>query len=149
MIWIYIVGPFCLGAGWIIAGFRRKDKAPRKKWTAVLASALMLLFSLCMFLTPLAGIAVNIGSWLVSIASGGGWKTVVGTIIIGAICFAFGALLLGVVKDIAKDGKPDGPTYVACAVIWIVAGLTFGVVNGGPVAYDEFTAEVMRATAGS
>lgn len=149
MIWIYVIGPFCLGAGLMVAGFRPKDKAPKKKWAAMIAVSLILIFSLCMFLTPLAGITVNIGEWLVSFSSSGGWKTVVGTVIIGAICFALGCLIFGVVKDIAKDGRPDGPTFVACMVIWIVAGLTFGVVGGGPVAYDEFTAEVMKATAGS
>lgn len=146
MIWIYIVGPFALGGGLVLAGFRRKDREPRKK-IATVSVAMILLFSLCMFLTPLGAIAVNIGAWLVSTASGGGWKTLTGTIIIMLICFALGFLLFGVIRDIAKDGMPDRPTYVACMLMWIVAGLAIGVI-GGPIAYDEFTAEVMRATAG-
>lgn len=147
MIWIYIVGPAALGFGTVMAGFRRKDKEPRKK-VATISVALILIFSLCMFLTPMGGIAVNIGAWLVSTASGGGWKTLASTAIIMLICFACAFLIGGVIRDIAKDGMPDRPTYVACMVIWLVAGLAVGVV-GGPIAYDEFTAEVMRATAGA
>lgn len=144
MIWIYIVGPFALGGGLVLAGFRRKDREPRKK-VATISVAMILLFSLCMFLTPMGGIAVNIGAWLVSTASGGGWKTVTGTVIIMLICFAMGFLIFGVFRDLAKDGLPDRPTYIACMTIWLVAGLALGVV-GGPIAYDEFTADVMQAT---
>lgn len=145
MIWIYLLGPFCLGGGMVLAGFRRKDKEPRKK-VAVISVAMILLFSLCMFLTPLGAFAVNIGAWLVSTASGGGWKTVIGTTIVMLILFALGFLVFGVVRDIAKDGMPDRPTYVACMLFWLVAGLALGAA-AGPVAYDQFTAEVMRATA--
>jgi MFS family permease len=144
MIWIYVIGPAALGLGMVMAGFRRKDKEPRKK-VAVLSVALILLFSLCMFLTPMGGIAVNIGAWMVSTAQGGGWKTFVGTAIIMLICFACAFLAGGVIRDIAKDACPDRPTYLACMLMWLVVGLAVGIV-GGPIAYDEFTAEVMRAT---
>lgn len=144
MIWIYILGPVCLGIGVVMAGFRRKDREPRKK-VATISVVMILIFSLCMFLTPMGGIAVNIGAWLVGTASGGGWKTLVGTIIIMLICFACAFLAAGVFRDIAKDGLPDRPTYIACMTIWLVAGLALGVI-GGPIAYDEFTADVMQAT---
>lgn len=145
MIWIYLVGPFCLGAGVVLAGFRRKDKNPRKK-VATLSVALILVFSLCMFFTPMGAIAVNVGAWMVRTAAGGGWRTVIGTAIVMLICFSLGFMAVGVLRDLIKDGMPDRPTYVACMLLWLVAGLTLGAA-AGPVAYDQFTADVMRATA--
>lgn len=145
MVWIYVLGPFCLGVGMVLAGFRRKDREPRKK-VGVISVALILVFSLCMFLTPLGAIAVNIGAWLVRTATGGGWHTVAGTTVVMLICLALGFLLAGVLRDLAKDGVPDRPTYLACMLMWLVAGLALGVV-GGPVSYDHFKRDLMKATA--
>lgn len=142
MTWIYIVGPFSLGAGLVLAGFRRKDKEPRKR-VALISVALILIFSLCMFLSPLGGVIANIGGWLASTTTGGGWKTLVGTAIVCLIAFGLGFLTLGVIRDISKDSTPDRPTYIACMVIWIVAGLTVGAA-GGPAAYDEVKREIER-----
>jgi MFS family permease len=145
MIWLYIIGPFCLACGMVLFRFRRKDKGEPRKKTAVLSIVLVLVFSLCMFLTPLAGACVNVGAWMVETARGGGAETVFGYAVIALTSFAVGFVLLGVVRDIAKDGTADRPTFYASAFAWVVAAIAFGVVFG-PTEYDQVTVEVMQAT---
>jgi MFS family permease len=147
MIWLFVIGPFCLAAGLVLARFRRKDKGkgePRKK-VAVFATALILVFSLCMFWTPIAGACVNLGAWMVDTAKSGGVSTVFGYAVIALTSFALGLLVVGVIRDIAKDGVADRPTFIAAAVVWAVAAIAFGVVFG-PTEYDRVTVDVMKAT---
>ncbi|MFI9553759.1 hypothetical protein [Nonomuraea endophytica] len=144
MIWLYIVGAASLGFGWVAAGMRRKDKKPKKK-LAVLAVGLLLLFSVSMFFTPLGGICVNVGAWMITTATAGGVSTLFGTVVVFCTVAAACLLLAGVLRDVAKDGIPDPPTFVACISLWVFAGLATGVI-WGPTQYDRFTAEVMRAT---
>lgn len=145
MIWLFIIGPFCLASGLILFRFRRKDKGEPRKKVAVFAIAMVLVFSLCMFLTPLAGACVNLGAWMVETARGGGAETVFGYIVIALTSFSFGFVVLGVVRDITKDGVADRPTFYASAIAWAVAGIAFGVVFG-PTEYDHVTVQVMQAT---
>lgn len=145
MIWLFIIGPFSLASGYVLFRLRRKDKGEPRKKTAVVAILMVLLFSLCMFLTPLAGACVNIGAWMVETAKGGGAATVFGYTVIALTSFAFGLVLIGVFRDISKDGVADRPTFFASAVAWIVAGVAFGVVFG-PVEYDRVTVQVMQET---
>lgn len=144
MIITFVIGAFCLGVGWVSAGFRKKDNLPKKKM-AIFSVIMILAFSVCMFLTPLGGIAVNVGDWIADMARGGGLKTVLGTVVIILFAAALGFLIAGVIRDISKDKTPDGPTYWACMTVWLVAGLTLGAV-GGPIAYQDFTSEITNAT---
>lgn len=148
MIWLFIIGPFSLACGVVMARFRRKDKGEPRKKVAVLATLLILVFSLCMFWTPLAGACVNLGAWMVETAQRGGAETVFGYAVIALTSFSFGFVVLGVFRDIAKDGVADRPTFYAAAVAWAVAGIAFGVVFG-PTEYDHVTVQVMQATVAS
>lgn len=142
MIALVLGGGFSFGLGWVFAGIRKKDKLPGKP-LGVIAVLLLVLFSASMFLLPTGRLFVNVGALLVEMATRGSIATLVGSVVLFLLAAAFAFLAGAVVKDIAKDTKPDMPTFVACSVLWIFGGIAFGSV-WGPVAYDEFTVEVMR-----
>lgn len=144
MVVLVMSGGVCLGLGWVFAGFRKKDKLPKGKMAA-LAAILLLGFSASMFLLPVGRFFVNIGAWLVELATAGAVSTLVGSVCLFLVAAAFAFMVGAVVKDIATDSKPDGPTFVACSILWIFAGIAYGAA-WGPVEYDTFTAELMRAT---
>ena len=142
MITLVLGGGFSFGLGWVFAGIRKKDKLPGKP-LGVIAVLLLLAFSASMFLLPTGRLFVNVGAWLVEMATQGAIATLVGSVVLFLLASAFAFLAGAVVKDIAKDAKPDMPTFVACSLLWIFGGIAFGSV-WGPVQYDEFTAELMR-----
>jgi hypothetical protein len=142
MIGFVISGGACFGLGLVFAGFRKKDPLPGKPM-GVLAVVLLLGFSASMFLLPTGRLFVNFGAWLVEMAARGELATFFGSVALFLVVAAAFALAAAVVKDIAKDAKPDRPTFVACCILWIFAGIAFGAI-GGPVEYDRFTADVMR-----
>ncbi|SDL76351.1 hypothetical protein SAMN05421874_128136 [Nonomuraea maritima] len=142
MIGLVLGGGFSFGLGWVFAGIRKKDKLPGKP-LGVLAVLLLLVFSASMFLLPTGYLFVNFGAWLVEMAARGSMATLFGSVVLFLLAAAFSFLAGAVVKDIAKDAKPDMPTFVACSVLWIFGGIAYGSV-WGPVEYAEFTAEVMR-----
>ncbi|TMR99479.1 hypothetical protein [Nonomuraea basaltis] len=144
MIWFVMSGGACLGLGGVFAGFRKKDKLPEKAM-GVFASLLLLAFSASMFLLPVGRMFVNFGAWLVELATAGSVKTVLGSVTLFMVTVAFFAMVGAVLKDCLKDSKPDRPTFVACCILWIFAGIAFGALSG-PVEYDRFTADVMRET---
>lgn len=149
MFWVYLVlaAGMSLGGGLFFAGMRKKDKAggPPKRRGGVLACILLLFFSFCMFLSPLAKFTVWIGAWMRDLASTTSFFGWVGLIAIGFVGFAFVFVLFGVGKDLWKDGKPDGPTFKACALSFILVGLFFGILVGS-AEYDKFQHKVQVAT---
>ncbi|GAB2918950.1 hypothetical protein ACFMQL_20715 [Nonomuraea fastidiosa] len=144
MITLVLGGGFSFGLGWVFAGIRKKDKLPGKP-LGVLAVCLLLMFSASMFLLPVGRLCVNLGAWLVEMATRGAISTLIGSVVLFLLASAFAFMAGAVVKDIAKDSKPDMPTFVACSILWIFGGIAFGSV-WGPLEYDAFTAEVMRQT---
>ncbi|MEU6789984.1 hypothetical protein ABZ912_63330 [Nonomuraea angiospora] len=144
MIAFVLGGGFSFGLGLICAGIRKKDKLPGKP-LGVFAVVLLLLFSASMFVLPTGLIFVNCGALLVELAMRGALATLFGSLALFLLAAGFTFLAGAVVKDIAKDAKPDKPTFIACCLLWVFGGIAFGAV-WGPVEYDAFTAEVMRAT---
>lgn len=149
MFWVYLVlaAGMSLGGGLFLAGMRKKDKAggPPKRRSGVWACILLLFFSFCVFLSPLAKFLVWIGAWMRDLASTESFFGWVGLIAIGLVGFAVVFVFFGVGNDLYKDGKPDGPTFKACALSWVLVGLFFGILVGS-ASYDEFQQKVQIAT---
>jgi hypothetical protein len=129
--WVYLVlvAGMSLGAGLFLAGKRKKDQAPQRRG-GVAACIALLIFSFCMFLSPLAKFLVWIGAWMRDLASTDSFFGWVGLVAIGLVGFAVVFVLFGVGKDLWRDGKPDGPTFKACALSFILVGLFFGILIG-------------------
>lgn len=145
LIWLFLLGPFCLVGGLVLANFRRKDKGEPRKRVGVLAVLMILIWSACIFFTPFGAFCVNVGAWMVDTAKSGGGSAVFGVAVITLCSASLALVVFGVARDIWKDGVPDRPTFIAAMLAWIVAGIAFGVVYG-PIQYDAVTVEVMKAT---